>query len=140
MQIQKRIGYNTSLLRPGEPHNVINAQTKRITDNSDFDHTCDVVSKLSETKAVTPVAVNINNNNFDTLVTHGREIFWSYDYNIGLAHKMRNLDWTKIFQYKTTDPITRQAADPALLFGAYKTITGEVPEEAIKDVYFDPYP
>lgn len=140
LQVQKRVGYNTSLTRPGRAHNVINAQTKRITDNSKFTHTCDVVSKLSETKAATPIDVNVDNPNIDNLVKRGREIFWSYDYNIGLAHKVRNLDWTKIFQYKTIDPITRQPADPALLFGAYKTIPGEVPEEAIKDVYFNPYP
>jgi len=140
LQVQKRTGYNMSLTRPGQPHNVINAQTKRITDNSDFDHTCDVVSTLSAVKAITPIAVNVENANFDNLVKRGREIFWAYDYNIGLAHKMRNLDWTKIFQYRTTDPITRQPADPALLFGAYKTVPGEVPEEALDDVYFNPYP
>ena len=77
---------------------------------------------------------------FDSLVTLGRKIFWSYDFNIGLAHKMRSLDWAKIFSYKTTDPITRQPADPAKLFGAIKTVAGEVPAEAINDVYFNPYP
>lgn len=139
LQVQKRIGYNTSLTRPGQAHNVIDAQTKRITDE-DFDHSCDVVSKLSEAKSVAPIEVSVVNPNINALVTRGREIFWSYDYNIGLAHKVRNLDWTKIFEYDTVDPITRKTADPALLFGAYKTIAGEVPEEAIKDVYFNPYP
>lgn len=139
LQVQKRIGYNTSLTRPSQAHNVIDAQTKRITDD-DFYHSCDVVSKLSEAKSVAPIEVSVVNPNINALVTRGREIFWSYDYNIGLAHKVRNLDWTKIFEYDTTDPITRKTADPALLFGAYKTIAGEVPEEAIKDVYFNPYP
>lgn len=142
LQVQKRTGYLTSLLRPGQPHNVIDAQTKRIAnDLGIFQHKCDVVSTLSpETKAIVPINVAVSNGNFSNLVTQGRKIFWSYDYNIGLAHKMRNLDWAKIFSYKTTDPITREAADPAKLFGAYKTVAGEVPAEAINDVAFDPYP
>ena len=74
------------------------------------------------------------------MATLGRKIFWSYDFNVGLAHKMRDLDWAKIFSYKTTDPITRLPADPAKLFGAIKTVAGEVPSEAINDVYFNPYP
>ncbi|MCD6061143.1 MAG: hypothetical protein K0S16_1454, partial [Moraxellaceae bacterium] len=140
LQVQKRTGYITSLLRAGQPHNIIDAQTKRITSDL-YSHKCDVVSLLSaETKAITPINVNVSNANFATLAAQGKKIFWAYDYNIGLAHKMRNLDWTKIFTYKTIDPITRAVADPAKLFGAYKTVAGEVPAEAINDVYFNPYP
>lgn len=140
LQVQKRVGRMGSLTKPGQAHNVIDAQTKRIT--SDFyQHKCDVVSELgAETKAITPIKVNVSNTGLTSLVAQGRKIFWSYDYNIGLAHKMRDLDWAKIFSYKTTDPITRQPADPRKLFGAYKTVAGEVPAEAINDVYFDPYP
>lgn len=140
LQVQKRNGYLLSLLRPGQPHNVIDAQTMRVT-NDFFPHDCDVVSRLSaDTKAITPIAVNVANSNFNSLVTQGRRIFWSYDFNLGLAHKYRDLDWTKIMTYKTTDPITREVADPAKLFGAYRTVAGEVPSEAIDDVYFNPYP
>lgn len=140
LQVQKRTGYQESLLRPGQPHNVIDAQTKRITSDL-FQHKCDVVSKLgATTRAITPINVNVSNAGFAGLVAQGRKIFWSYDFNIGLAHKMRNLDWAKIFAYKTTDPITREPADPRKLFGAYKTVPGEVPAEAINDVYFNPYP
>lgn len=140
LQVQKRVGYNESLLRPGQPHNVIDAQTKRITTDL-FTHKCDVVSRLgATTKAIAPINVAVSNSNFAALAAQGRKIFWAYDYNIGLAHKMRNLDWAKIFAYKTTDPITRAPADPAKLFGAYKTVAGEVPAEAINDVTFDPYP
>ncbi|MCC2637536.1 MAG: hypothetical protein K0Q68_1255 [Moraxellaceae bacterium] len=140
LQVQKRVGYLDSLLRPGQPHNVIDAQTKRISTDL-FAHKCDVVSRLgAQTRAITPINVTVSNTGFSSLVAQGRKIFWSYDFNIGLAHKMRDLDWAKIFAYKTTDPITRQPADPAKLFGAYKTVAGEVPAEAINDVYFDPYP
>jgi mono/diheme cytochrome c family protein len=139
LQVQKRSGYLNSLLRPGEPHHVIDAQTRRVTFDL-YPHKCDVVSTLGETRAITPINVNVVNTGFPNLVAQGRRIFWSYDFNIGLAHKMRNLDWAKIFSYKTTDPITREPADPAKLFGAYKTVAGEVPAEAINDVYFDPYP
>lgn len=140
LQVQKRIGRMGSLTKPGQPHNVIDAQTKRITDDF-YKHGCDVVSELSsETKSITPIKVAVNNSGLPGLLTQGRKLFWSYDYNIGLAHKMRELDWGKIFAYKTTDPITRQPADPRKLFGAYKTVAGEVPAEAINDVYFNPYP
>ncbi|MES2919510.1 MAG: hypothetical protein V4729_12955 [Pseudomonadota bacterium] len=140
LQVQKRTGYLNSLLRPGQPHDVIDAQTKRITSNL-YTHKCDVVSTLgATTKAIVPIKVNVSNANFAGLVAQGRKIFWAYDFNVGLAHKMRNLDWGKIFAYQTTDPITRQPADPRKLFGAYKTVAGEVPAEAINDVYFDPYP
>lgn len=140
LQVQKRTGYLNSLLRPGQPHNVIDAQTKRITNNF-YKHKCDVVSTLgATTKAIVPIKVNVSNTSFAGMVAQGRKIFWSYDFNVGLAHKMRNLDWGKIFAYQTTDPITREPADPRKLFGAYKTVAGEVPAEAINDVYFDPYP
>lgn len=140
LQVQKRVGWLQSLIRPGQPHNVIDAQTARVTDPN-FQHECDVVSLLSEeTKAITPIPVDVDNPAFDNLVRYGREIFWSYDFNVGLAHSVRNLDWTKIFKYKTRDPITRNAADPLLLFGAYPMVRTQVPDEAWKDVYFNPYP
>ncbi|MES2919145.1 MAG: hypothetical protein V4729_11080 [Pseudomonadota bacterium] len=140
LQVQKRVGTLESLLRPSQAHNVIDPQTKRIVLDL-YQHKCDVVSLLSATtKAITPINVNVSNTGFAALATQGRKIFWAYDYNIGLTHKMRNLDWAKIFTYKTIDPITRLPADPAKLFGAYKTVAGEVPAEAINDVYFNPYP
>lgn len=138
LQVQKRNGANTSLLRTGQAHNAINAQTARITDTS-FAQKCDVVSKVSaNTKAITPIPVAVVNSNFTNLVTQGRKIFWSYDYNLGLSHKLRDLDWKKILSYQATDPITREKADPLKLFGAYKTVRGEVPDEAIDDVFSTP--
>jgi hypothetical protein len=140
VQIQKRVGYNTSLTDPGAPHDVIDAQTYRITDE-DFAHGCDVVSRLSEeTRSITPIPLTVNNPQFAELRARGEALFWAYDYNIGLAHAVRNLDWTAIFNYGTKDPITRDAADPRKLFGAYRTVPGQVPAQAMEDVYFDPYP
>ena len=139
VQIQKRTGFVESLIRPGEPHNVIDALTARITE-PDFVHNCDVVSKLSETKSTLPIAVTVNNPQFDDMVAQGRAIFWSYDFNIGAAHNLRKTDWEKIFDYRAIDPITGLLADPALLFGAVPTVAGQVPSEAIDDIYFDPYP
>jgi len=60
VQVQKRTSYNGSLLRAGESHNVIDAQTKRITDDN-FQHNCDVVSALGATKGTTPINVTVNN-------------------------------------------------------------------------------
>jgi hypothetical protein len=98
LQVQKRLAPMPSLLKAG-PHNVIDAQTKRITSDL-FKHKCDVVSQLSpDTKAIQPIPVNVVNSGFNDLVGLGRKIFWSYDYNIGLAHKMRDLDWNKIFTF-----------------------------------------
>jgi hypothetical protein len=140
LQVQKRSGWLESLIRPGQPHNVIDAQTARITD-PEFVHECDVVSLLSEeTKGITPIAVTVDNPDFDQLVRYGREIFWSYDFNVGLAHSVRNLDWSKIFSYRTRDPITRDMADPLKLFGAYPMKRDQVPDEAWRDIYFNPYP
>ncbi|MFO0694666.1 MAG: hypothetical protein U0230_13985 [Polyangiales bacterium] len=139
MQVQKRVGSNSSLLRHGQPHQVVNAITMRIRDTS-YPQTCDVVSELSNPVGSASIPVNVVNPSFDSLVTRGRQIFWSYDYNIGLAHKYRGLDWDAIFAYRTTDPMTGQTADPATLFGAVRAVAGEVPTEATADVYFDPYP
>ncbi|MES2089773.1 MAG: hypothetical protein V4532_07335 [Pseudomonadota bacterium] len=139
LQVQKRIGYNTSLKHPGQPHNIIDAQQYRL--NAPANVNCDVVSVLSdETKAIAPIAVNVSNTSFAEMVKLGRQAFWSYDYGLGVAHKFKSLDWTKIFTGKTTDPYTRLVADPAKLFGAVKAVAGQVPAEAIDDVYFDPYP
>ena len=138
VQVQKRIGANESLIHPGQLHNVIDAQTSRII--GEFDHNCDVVSKLGEPKASDPIAIHVDNPGFADLYSLGEKIFWSYDYNIGLTHHLRGLNWTAIFQGWSWDPIKQEYADPRKLFGAYKTARGKVPDVAIDDVYFDPYP
>ena len=140
LQIQKRDGYNNSYTTPGEPHNIIDAITRRII-SDDFEHNCDVVSKLSEEPYGTSFTVQVNNPGYDELVRKGREVFWSYDYNLGLAHQFRDLNWDAIFQYRSIDPITGQTAyDLENLFGAYPATAGQVPDEAIKPVSFNPYP
>jgi hypothetical protein len=139
VQVQKRLPANTSLLRPGEPHLVVDAQTERIRD-AVFTPGCDVVSGLGAPVSSPPVDVTVQNPGFSDLVARGRKIFWSYDYNIGTAHSVRNLDWPTILAGKGTDPMTGGAADPLALFGAYPANRGEVPDEAIDDVAFNPYP
>ncbi len=139
MQVQKRTGANLSYVYPGEKHAVVDALTIRVADPT-FQHSCDVVSELSDPVASNTVPVTIKNDNLQSLVKKGREIFWSYDYNIGLVHQVRGLDWKAILEKKTTDPITKKVADPLELFGAYPTAANEVPSEAIDQVYFDPYP
>lgn len=139
VQIQKRSDFNRSLKHPGSPHNVIDAQTSRIIDKN-FKHNCDVVSVLTDPLATTPIQVTVDNPGLDALVKKGREVFWSYDYNIGVAHSVRKLDWNAIFNYKAKDPIDGGYGDPLKLFGAYKTVRGQVPDEAMDDVYFTEYP
>ncbi|WP_320820979.1 hypothetical protein [Thalassolituus sp.] len=139
VQIQKRTGFNQSLTQDGEAHLVIDAQTSRVIDDN-FVHNCDVVSDVSAVKSTTPIGVTVDNAGFDALAQAGSEAFWSWDYNVGLAHNLRNLDWTAIMQGKATDPISGGIADPKLLFGAVPEVRGEVPDEAIDDVYFNEYP
>src|SRR5258706_8451056 len=141
LQIQKRTGYLESLLNPAEPLNIIDAQTYRIPTNQNFSYPCDVVSTLTpQANAITPINVNVSNSNFDSLVQLGRQIFWSYDFNLGLSHHLRNLDWPSILALRTTDPMTGQKADPSILFNAYPTAAAEDPAEAYSEVSFDPYP
>ncbi len=141
LQIQKRTGYLESLLNPSQPLNIIDAQTYRIPTNQNFSYPCDVVSTLTpQTNAITPINVNVSNSNFDNLVQLGRQIFWSYDFNLGLSHHLRNLDWPSILALRTTDPMTGQKADPSILFNAYPTAAAEDPAEAYSEVSFDPYP
>jgi hypothetical protein len=141
LQVQKRSGYTMDLLNPLAPMNILDAQQYRIPTDQGFSYRCDVVSNLStDTKAITPINVAVVNPNFDAMVTLGRQEFWSYDYNLGLSHHIRKLNWKNILSYKTKDPITGATADPAVLFGAYKTAPGEEPAEAYSDVSFDPYP
>ncbi|WP_058086932.1 hypothetical protein [Aquabacterium parvum] len=139
LQVQKRAGFNTSLTKPGQPHNVIDAQVYRIESPADVN--CDVVSTVSaEAKAIAPIDVAVDNPSFADMVKRGREIFWSYDYNLGLSHKFKNLEWDAIMKGQATDPYTRQKANPTVLFGAVKNVAGQVPAESINDVYFKPYP
>ncbi|MCA9574678.1 MAG: hypothetical protein KC668_04550 [Myxococcales bacterium] len=139
LQVQKRIGTMESLTLPGTPHSVVDAQTLRITDR-EFDFACDVVSELGPVRTSNAIPTTINNPMFSDLVARGEEIFWSYDYNIGLAHAFRDLDWTRILDGTATDPVRGGPADPRVLFGAIPTVRGEVPDAAMDDVYFDPYP
>lgn len=139
LQVQKRTGYNVSLTKPGQPHNVIDAQVYRVPNPPDAN--CDVVSVVSaESKAIAPITVNVVNPSFNDMLKLGRQIFWAYDYNLGLSHKYKGLEWDAIVQGKATDPYTRAKADPAVLFGAVRQVAGQVPVEAIDDVYFSPYP
>ncbi len=139
VQVQKRVGYLNSLRKPGEPHNIIDVQQSRL--EAPANPNCDIVSVLSDdTKAIAPINVSVNNASFAEMVKLGRQIFWSYDYGLGVAHKFKSLDWDKIFGGKAIDPYTRKVADPRVLFGAYKTVAGQVPAEALDPVYFDPYP
>lgn len=141
LQIQKRVGYLTSLTRPGQPHNVIDTQLERLDLKERTDWNCDVISKLSdESKAITPIAVTVNNPGFNDMVTLGRKIYWSYDYGLGVAQSFKGLKWDKIMGLQAIDPYTRQKANPATSFNAYKTVAGEVPAEAINPVFLDPYP
>jgi hypothetical protein len=138
VQVQKRLPPAESLLRPGEPHLVVDAQTMRIKEG--YAHACDVVSELADTTTSARVDVDVDNAGLAALIAKGRAIFWSYDYNIGTAHSVRDLDWKPIVEGTATDPVTGRIADPVALFGAYPTVRGEIPDEAIDDVYFDPYP
>jgi mono/diheme cytochrome c family protein len=139
VQVQKRLPPNESLLRAGEPHMVVDAQTWRVTDPA-FPQPCDVVSGVGDSAASAAIDVDVVNPSFPSLADKGRAIFWSYDYNIGVTHSLRNLDWHKVFTGGAVDPVTGQKADPLALFGAYPTVRGEVPDEAIDPYYFDPYP
>jgi mono/diheme cytochrome c family protein len=139
VQVQKRLPGNGSLLRPGELHAMVDAQDARVKDPA-FAFTCDEVSGAASALASDAVPVDVENPSFPDLVRRGREVFWSYDYNIGLAHALRNLDWTRIVEGRATDPVTGLPADPQVLFGANRTTPGEVPPEAFHDVHFDPYP
>jgi IPT/TIG domain len=141
LQIQKRTGYLMSLLNPTAPLNIIDAQTYRIPTDQNFTYPCDVVSTLTpQSYAITPINVNVSNPNFNSLVQLGRQIFWSYDFNLGLTHHLRNLDWPSILTYETKDPMTGQTADPGVLFNAYPTAATEDPAEAYSDIAFNPYP
>jgi hypothetical protein len=139
IQVQKRLGANLSYVYPGQTHAVLDAQTMRITD-AKFQHRCDVVSKLSDPVSGNQVPVTVSNDGLTALVKKGREIFWSYDYNIGLTHSIRGLNWTDIMTKKAKDPLLGNTADPLTLFGAYPTVAGEVPSEATDNVTFNPYP
>jgi len=52
-----------------------------------------VVSVLStEAKAITPIDVAVDNPSFADMVKLGRQVFWSYDFNLGLSHKYKGLE------------------------------------------------
>jgi hypothetical protein len=139
IQVQKRTGSAESLSAPGQPHVVLDPQQLRIED-PDFTYRCDVVSQLSRPRVSNAIELQIDNPGLEALVSHGRRIFWSYDYNIGVVQSTVGFDWKAMLEGKKTDPVTSQPADSKLLFGAYPAVAGEVPAEAIEDVLFDPYP
>lgn len=142
LQVQKRIRYNPSLMDQQQPHLVVDAQEKRVIDADDqFEYECDVVSVLGEPRWTQAIPVKINNPKLPDLIAQGEAAFWAYDYNIGLAHSVRRLDWNAIFAKKSYDPVTKtMATDLKTLFGAFATLPGEVPEVAVKPYYFAPYP
>src|SRR5690606_6256963 len=86
------------------------------------------------------IAVQAHNPGVVHLVEKGRQAVWSYDYSTGVAHSVRKLDWAGIVSYKADRPIAGGNRDPVNLSGATKPERGQVPDEAIDDVYFAPYP
>jgi len=138
IQVQKRTGANASLDDPSTPFTLWDPLTERI--EASFAHPSDVVSVLGAPAQSNSVPLQVRNPDFEKQVKLGEAIFWSYDYNIGLVHKMVELDWDAIFSGRAKDPVTGAVADPVKLFGAFKIREGEVPKVASQPFYFDPYP
>ncbi len=138
ISVQKRIGEQPSLQDPGKPHIVSDPLTERITKN--FTHPTDVISTLSEARLSPPIAITIQNSDWERQRQIGEMIFWGYDFNIGQVHELKGAQWDKILSGKAIDPVTGQVADPEKLIGAHRAKPGEAPVIAFKAIYFDPYP
>jgi hypothetical protein len=136
VQIQKRMIANQGLTT-STPHKVIDPLTERIT-REPFQHVYGDVSLLTSGVQTAPVAVQVINPQGAARIARGEAIFWSYDFNMGLAHSSNGLDWTAIFRNTTTPWGTH--GDVRKLFGAIPLAAGDVPEVARAAHDFDPYP
>ncbi len=135
--IQERIGAVESAGRAGTPHLVsdpITARAEGVT-ASKFP-----VSRLGAAIESNAVPIEVDNPGFEEEARAGEAAFWAFDYNLGLLHSSRGLDWRTVLRGKALDPITGEAADPQKLFGAIPIRRGEVPDVAVASHEFDPYP
>lgn len=139
VHVQKRIGRNASLVDPTQAHSVWDALTERITGEA-YPHLSDTVSRLDAAYTSQPIDLTVDNPLAEGYVRLGEAIFWHYDYNIGMVHHMRGLDWYKIMKGEAIDPVTGQKADPKKLFGAIPLSAGRAPAVASQDLYYKPYP
>jgi hypothetical protein len=137
VQNQKRQSSVDSIQNPGQPFLTMDAVTERVRN---LPQGFDVISRLSSTQASNPVPVTIVNPSVSLQQKLGEAIFWVYDFNMGMVHKLDGLNWNNILSRQTSDPVKGGTADPTVLFGAIPLNRGEVPDVALKAFDFDPYP
>lgn len=138
VSVQARLGSNPSLVASG-PHHVSDPLTERITQKS-FVHETGTVDILGVPEVSEPVPLRIGSPQGSALVEEGEAIYWMYDYNIGLVHHMRGMDWDEVLDGGSTDPIHGGPADPKALFGAIPVVAGEVPDVAVRGRNFPAFP
>jgi hypothetical protein len=137
IQIQKRLSVVTSLANPDTAFVTPDPVTERV---QNYNVGFDVVSRLGFPQVSNSVPLTIENSNFASERNLGEAIFWNYEFNMGLAHKLDGVDWNAILSGNATDPVTGLAADPKALFGAVPLNANEVPQVASAPFYFNPYP
>lgn len=138
VSVQKRTGVVGALDHSGA-HVVRDPLTERI-EAKGFVHLEDVVSRLGVEAVSAPVPLAVRNDAFSALRAEGEATYWNYEFNIGLVHHMRGLDWSRIVAGRAIDPTTGGPADPRRLFGAIPVRQGEVPAVAAAPRFFSPYP
>lgn len=139
VSVQKRSGSLESLTESGVPHRVNDPLTERI-EKKGFVHRSDVISTLGAVRLTSPIPLIVNNPRAKELFEYGEAAYWNFDYNIGLTHRLKGMDWGGLMHGKLIDPFTGKIADPDALFGSFPLREGEVPAVALNDYYFDPFP
>ncbi len=138
IQIQKRLSDNPSLGNLSVAWKIKDPITERVETRSKTEEY--PIARVAPPELSNEVATEIINSHYSQLVQAGEAIYWSYDYNIGVVHHRKGMDWKSILEGKAIDPVTGSIADPEKLFGAYRIDSAEVPEVAKKEVTFSPYP
>lgn len=137
VSVQSRVGAVEATGRPGIPLLVQDPLLARV---EGLPARKLPLSRLGSPRLSNEVPLEVDNPSFDEDAKAGEAIYWAYDYNIGLVHAMRGLDWRAILRGTASNLVTGGKADPQALFGAIPARRGEVPDVALGPYEFHPYP
>ncbi len=135
---QRHRGRLPQLQNVSRSHTVMDPLTERI--ERIFNHVTDSVWNIGPALESEPVAVRIENPEFAERLARGEAIYWMHDFNMGLTHRMRGLDWDAILNGNAEDPITHERVNPETAIGVIPLRRGEVPDVAMGEHTFNPFP
>jgi hypothetical protein len=138
VQVQKYAG---AVQNPdGQPHRARDPLADYLKSNARERAANATVGVPGPPAASQPIAVTVDNTDFEASRKRGEAIFWAWDFNLGVAQKLADAGWDDIFSGRARDPVTGQTADPSQFGAIYIDDGVQVPDVARQAYAFQEFP